>query len=325
MVCAQTKEDKGLQDRIGAGFLLANRYEIQNVAGKGGTSGVYKALDLLTGETVAIKLMSIPGGSGKAGRDLFRQEVVISRRLAHPNVVQVYDMGIDGETPFISMEYMEGRDLATVLREDGPLNAAEFLPIFRQLWTVLAHVHAKRVVHRDIKLANLRLMPNGTLKLMDFGIAQDLSDPRTVICAGTPGYVAPELMSGGFPSPQSDIYAAGLVCFELLTGRDALFEGGFMAGLAAIPGIPAELIQLLQRCIDFNTTRRPHSAASVLSEAAAILDEAAAPAPVAVAIRRAEATVQAVQSVHSRPRRLSRMERTPHQFQYRSSRYSRSA
>jgi serine/threonine protein kinase len=313
VVCAELTEQNSAVGPTFTGSLLANRYEILQLIGQGGTSLVYKALDRLTGDIVAIKLLSSGCGSDKSDRESFRQEVSIARKLAHSNIVRIYDLAVHDDACFISMELVEGRDLGAVLRDKRTLNGADFLSVFSQLWSALEHIHASGIIHRDIKLRNLMLTVEGKLKLMDFGIAQDLTNARTVIWAGTPGYIAPELLAGVQSTVRSDIYAAGLVCFELLTGNKPFLERRTDAqidALAAAAGIPSDLIRLLQRCIDPDPSRRPESAASILSEAAEIL-KAPARAPQRAPARRRPSAKRAIRSTH--------------QFNYRSAGCSRYA
>jgi serine/threonine protein kinase len=257
-------------DSLLPGSVFASRYEILQLIGKGGMSSVYKAKDQLTGDVLAIKVLPPAESSDQSLLESFRQEVVIARKLLHPHVVRIYDIGVAEGTRFISMEYLDGRDLALVLHEDGPLTPAEFLPIFRQLWTALDYIHSNQIIHGDIKLRNLVLGCDGTLKVMDFGIAQDLSKTRRTLWAGTPGYIAPELWAGDPPSQLSDIFAAGVVCLELLTGEKPRIDRNAPPTTNLAEQVSSSLAKLLHRCISSSPHDRPQSAASILDEASGI-------------------------------------------------------
>jgi len=261
-------------DSLTPGSLFADRYEILQLIGNGGMSSVYKAADRLTADVIALKVVPNEESSDPAIQESFRQEVVIARRLAHPNVVRIYDIGLEGMTRYVTMELIDGRDLAVLLNDRGPFRFSEFEPVFRQLWTALDYIHSHGIVHCDLKLRNLMLARDGTLKVMDFGIALALDDASPPAdWRGTPGYLAPELASGGAPSPASDIYAAGIACIELLTGRKPRDDGEFGEEL------PPDIRQLLKHLIDPNPEKRPHSAAAVLNEAEHFLKGAAVSMP----------------------------------------------
>ena len=225
---------------------------------------VYKVEDELSGDVLALKVLT-----SSEGADDFRKELLIGRRLGHTNVVRIYDIGVEGATLFITMELVDGQDLAVRLKENGPCRGAAFLSIFDQLWIALDHIHSRQIIHRDIKLRNLMLTRDGTLKMMDFGIAREFGDSRTlVIHSGTPGYLAPELLLGDTPGPLSDVYSAGVVCWELLTGKRPPRERLSLDEQAL--GIPAHVARLIERCVDHDPAKRPPSAAAVLREAAAL-------------------------------------------------------
>src|SRR5271166_4140568 len=213
------------EGRFLPGRLLAGRYRIIALLGKGGMGEVYRADDLTLGQPVALKFLP-----DEAARDLgllerFKNEVRIARRVSHPNVCRVYDVGdVEGHT-FFTMEYVDGEDLASLLRRIGRLPEDKALDIARQLCAGLAAAHAKGVLHRDLKPANIMLDGRGQVVITDFGLAGVADDIRgQEVRSGTPAYMAPEQLAGKEVSTRSDIYALGLVLYEVFTGKRAFSE-----------------------------------------------------------------------------------------------------
>src|SRR5580693_3230931 len=207
------------------GRLLASRYRIVALLGKGGMGEVYRADDLTLGQAVALKFLPDEAARDEGLLERFRNEVRIARRVSHPNVCRVYDVGeVDGHT-FFTMEYVDGEDLASLLRRIGRLPHDKALDIARQLCAGLAAAHAKGVLHRDLKPANIMLDGRGQVVITDFGlagVAEDIRGPE--VRSGTPAYMSPEQLSGKEVSPRSDIYALGLVLYEVFTGKRAFAE-----------------------------------------------------------------------------------------------------
>jgi serine/threonine protein kinase len=208
------------------GSLLSGRYEILDAIGHGGMGVVYKARDIDLDETVAIKVIRTDGTGKSTDLDRrFRSEIKLARRITHPNVCRIHDYNHAGHLTYIIMEYVPGTDLRHVLRQRGRLPAEEALAIVLQVAHGLEAVHRHGVVHRDLKTPNLMRTPDGTVKLMDFGIAKSLAGDATIGATatgqivGTPEYMSPEQASGGTVDARSDIYALGVVLFELLTGE----------------------------------------------------------------------------------------------------------
>lgn len=195
---------------------LANRYLIETELGRGGMGIVYRGFDSRLNRPVAIKVLS---SSELTNEDRTRllAEAQAAAQLNHPNVVTVYDaLEADGQ-PFIVMEYIEGRTLRSIPRP----TLQESIDYVRQICSALAHAHSKGIIHRDLKPENALLTPTGTVKLMDFGLARHVDSPRvtsTGTLMGTFAYMAPELIEGAAPSPQSDLYALGVMLYEFLTG-----------------------------------------------------------------------------------------------------------
>ncbi|MFB3138640.1 MAG: serine/threonine-protein kinase, partial [Phycisphaerales bacterium] len=202
--------------RFASGTLLAERYRIVAPLGAGGMGEVYRADDLTLGQVVALKFLPQRCCGDAAWLARLRNEVRLARGIAHPNICRVYDIGeADGEH-FISMEYIDGEDLASLLRRIGRLAKDKALQIARQLCAALAAAHERSVLHRDLKPANIMLDGRGQVRITDFGIAaltEQVNKQETVI--GTPAYMSPEQLAGTNVSVRSDIYSLGLVLYEI--------------------------------------------------------------------------------------------------------------
>src|SRR5499427_8442956 len=211
------------EGRFLPGRLLAGRYRIIALLGKGGMGEVYRADDLTLGQPVALKFLPEEAMRDEGLLERFRNEVRIARRVSHPNVCRVYDVGeVDGHT-FFTMEYVDGEDLASLLRRIGRLPADKALEIARQLCAGLAAAHAKGVLHRDLKPANIMLDGRGHVRISDFGLAVFADERREPhVIAGTPAYMAPEQLDGRGATIRSDVYALGLILYEIFTGQVAL-------------------------------------------------------------------------------------------------------
>jgi serine/threonine protein kinase len=200
------------------GTLLAQRYRIVHFLGRGGMGEVYRADDLLLGQSVALKFLPAASTTSASLLSRFRNEVRTARQVSHPNVCRVYDIGeVEGLT-YLSMEYVDGEDLASLLRRIGRLPQEKGLEIARQLCAGLAAAHDKGVIHRDLKPANIMLDGRGHVRITDFGIAGVAEQIRD-IRSGTPAYMSPEQLAGKEVTPRSDIYALGIVLCELFTGK----------------------------------------------------------------------------------------------------------
>ena len=198
------------------GQVLINRYRIDAELGKGGMGIVYRGHDILLDREVAVKLISNKG-LGTEGRARLLVEARSAARLNHQNIVTIYDAVDEEETPFIIMELVDGQTLRTI-PAPGVEDCIEYA---RQICAALAHAHGKGIIHRDLKPENAMLTPQNIVKLMDFGLARSNNSPHVTasgVIIGTLSYIAPELIEGGEPSPQSDLYALGVMLFELLTG-----------------------------------------------------------------------------------------------------------
>jgi serine/threonine protein kinase len=264
------------EGRFLPGALLAGRYRIVALLGRGGMGEVYRAHDLTLGQEVALKFLPEVAARNPAALARFYNEVRIARQVSHANVCRVYDLGeVDGQ-PYLSMEYVDGEDLGSLLRRIGRLPSDKAVEIARQLCAGLAAAHAKGVLHRDLKPANVMLNGRGHVVVTDFGLAA-LADeiPGEEIRNGTPAYMAPEQLAGREVTVQSDIYSLGLVLYEIFTGKRA-FEASTLAELVRLhsettPVSPSTLVKELDpavesailRCLDPEPSNRPSSALAV--------------------------------------------------------------
>jgi eukaryotic-like serine/threonine-protein kinase len=202
--------------------VLAERYRIEGEVGRGGMGRVYRATDTLLGRTVAVKVLDPDHASDPSFVDRFRREARAAARLNHPNVVSVYDTGSDDGVHFIVMEFVEGRTLAEVLAQEGPLPAERAADVAKHVADALSFAHAEGLVHRDIKPGNVMITPRGEVKVMDFGIARLTTAhtiTQTATVFGTAAYLAPEQAQGLRVDGRADIYALGVVLYEMLAGR----------------------------------------------------------------------------------------------------------
>ncbi len=256
--------------------MLAGRYRIVSMLGKGGMGEVYRADDLTLDQAVALKFLPESVADNPDAIDRFRNEVRIARQVSHANVCRVYDLGeIDGHY-FLSMEYVDGEDLGSLLRRIGRLPTDKALEIARKLCAGLAAAHEKGVLHRDLKPSNVMLDSRGQVLLTDFGLAGlagqiDGAEVRN----GTPAYMAPEQLAGEEVTVRSDIYSLGLVLYEIFTGK-LPFESDTLAGLirartTTAPESPATLVKdldpaverVILRCLEAKPANRPSSALAV--------------------------------------------------------------
>lgn len=216
------------------GTILNQRYEILAMIGGGGMSLVYRARDLQTYKIVAIKVLRDQYASDPTFIARFRREGVSVAGLDHPNIVKVFSVSQDGDIYYLVMEMVEGMDLKQVLQEKGPYSPRVFYPMMAQICDAIAYAHDKGIVHRDIKPHNIILRPDGQVKVTDFGIARAASEAtmtHTGSIMGSVHYLAPEQAKGEIADTRSDIYALGVLLYELLTGR-LPHEGESAVGVA---------------------------------------------------------------------------------------------
>ena len=262
--------------RFPPGTLLADRYRIVGLLGRGGMGEVYRADDLKLGQTVALKFLPEKLQHDASRLDRLLAEVRLARQVSHPRVCRVYDIGETEGQHFLSMEYVDGENLASLLHRIGRVPEDKAVDIARQICAGLAAAHAQGILHRDLKPANVMLDGEGHVRLTDFGLAA-LADSvdATDVKAGTPAYMAPEQFAGREVTVRTDVYALGLVLYELFTGR-AAFAGGtsdemLRAREESPPTSPGRIVEGLEpsvervilRCLESDPRMRPSSALAV--------------------------------------------------------------
>jgi serine/threonine-protein kinase len=253
---------------VAQGDVLSGRYRLVSAVAAGGMGTVYVADDERLGRQVALKLLkdSLAGDARFAER--FKREARAAAALSHPNVANVYDYGVDDDCHYIVMELAPGRDLAQVLREEGPLEPRRAAALAAQIATALGHAHSAGLIHRDVKPANALIDDRDHVKVTDFGIARAAGESTltaTGTILGTAAYLSPEQAQGTKVDPRSDIYSLGIVMFEMLTG-EVPFPGDSAVSVAmkhiaedvpapssVRPGVPDELDEIVLRA----TARAP--------------------------------------------------------------------
>jgi eukaryotic-like serine/threonine-protein kinase len=260
---------------------LSSRYELSDRLGSGGMSNVYRATDRTLERTVAVKILAEHLSDDERFVARFRREALAVAKLIHPNIVQVYDTGIDEGRHYIVMEFVDGRSGAQILQRQGPLDAETAAEIGVQACAGLDYAHRRGIIHRDVKPGNLMIVggPVGggpmTIKLTDFGIARALEQTRITqvgSVVGTAAYLAPEQVRGEEATPATDVYALGVVLYQFLTGR-LPYEGSTLAELAVrqqnerpLPpstyndDVPGTLGGAVLRALEGDTARRYASA-----------------------------------------------------------------
>jgi serine/threonine protein kinase len=204
-------------------YLLNKRYRLLSPLGAGGMAVVYKAQDLALGRLVAVKILREPLTNDPDFLARFQQEARAAANLAHPNIVTVHDFGRDGGRNYIVMEYIEGKDLKTLIKEGSPFKPDRALDIAIQICAGIGYAHRAGLVHCDVKPQNILVTPDGRVKVTDFGIARALATLQpgetTDVVWGSPQYYSPEQAAGEAPTPASDVYSIGVVMYEMLAGR----------------------------------------------------------------------------------------------------------
>src|SRR5438876_2692591 len=204
------------------GTLLGSRYQILKILGQGGMGAVYQARDQELDRIIALKLIRPELASNPGILQRFKQELILSRHVTHENVVRIFDLGEAEGTKFITMEFVEGEDLRSVLRHHGKFSAKEAVTIIQQICRALEAAHAEGVIHRDLKPQNIMRDPHGRIVVMDFGLARSLEFDgmtQTGALVGTLEYMSPEQALGTVLDQRSDLFAVGLIFYELLTGK----------------------------------------------------------------------------------------------------------
>jgi len=213
-----TPRPRAPDGQFAPGAIIASRYRISGILGAGGMGEVFRADDLTLGQQVALKFLPAKFAHQPVFLARLRDEVRLGRLVTHPNVCRIYDIVEWEGAQFVAMEYVEGEDLARLLKRIGRFAQDKAADIARGLAAGLLAAHAKGVLHRDLKPANVMIDSLGA-RIMDFGLALNAGDQHDGVIAGTPAYIAPEQLEGVQASVQSDLYALGLVMYELITGR----------------------------------------------------------------------------------------------------------
>jgi hypothetical protein len=267
------------------GTTIAGRYRIVSPLGKGGMGEVYRAEDLKLGQTVALKFLPRSLAQSENALERFTREVRLARQVSHPNVCRVFDIGeiTDSENvgertvhTFLTMEFVDGEDLASLMRRIGRLPPDKAVEIGRQLCAGLAAAHEHSIIHRDLKPANIMLDGRGHVRITDFGLAGLAAEIKgDAARAGTPAYMSPEQFGGGELSAKSDLYSLGLVLYEIFTGKRP-FDAPTMEEMARLrdrsaPTAPSQFVKELDpliervilRCLEKDPAKRPASALQV--------------------------------------------------------------
>lgn len=264
-----------------AGTILGERYEILQRLGEGGMGAVYKARDNELDRLVALKVIrpELAGHPDILRR--FKQELILARQVTHKNVIRIFDLGMADGRKFITMDYIEGRDLKSLLVERGKLPAAEAVPIVQQICRGLEAAHIEGVVHRDLKPQNIMLDANGRVWVMDFGLARSMDlvgMTRTGALMGTPDYMSPEQARASKVDARSDIFSLGIIFYEMLTGQLPFKADTMMATLlkrvqekavppsTVDPAIPQDLSRIVMKCLEVDVGRRYQSTGEMLGQ-----------------------------------------------------------
>ena len=256
------------------GAIIAGRYRLVSLLGRGGMGEVYRADDLTLDQSVALKFLPAGVASDADRLAQFHAELRIARQVSHKNVCRLYDLGDHEGRRFLTMEYVDGEDLATLLRRIGRLPQDKAVDIARQLCAGIAAAHERGVLHRDLKPANVMIDGDGNVRITDFGLAVAAGDVG-VSRAGTPQYMAPEQLTGGSASVKSDLYALGLILFEMFTGKRVFEAKTFQELLklhesrtitnpsSMVRDLEPAIERVILRCLERDPADRPGSALAV--------------------------------------------------------------
>jgi eukaryotic-like serine/threonine-protein kinase len=311
-----TKTLETTTDELARGIVFAGRYEIIEELGAGGMGRVYRAHDTKLNEEVALKLIKPEIAADKKTVERFHNEIKIARKISHKNVCRTHDLHQEGKTLFLTMEYVRGEDLKSLIHRTKTLSAGTALSIARQVAEGLGEAHKLGITHRDLKPGNIMIDKDGQAKIMDFGIARSLAGGGTTAegaIVGTPEYMSPEQVEGKPSDPRADIYALGIILFEMVTGQ-VPFEGETPFSIAnkqkselppvpkkLAPQIPEGLSRLILRCLEKDKAKRYQTADELITDIAAVED--ALPTTERVASRRRTITHREV-TVKFEPRKL---------------------
>ncbi len=263
------------------GVVFGGRYEILTVLGQGGMGAVYKARDRELDRLIALKVIRPELATDPAILQRFKQELILARNITHKNVVRIYDLGEADGIRFISMEYVDGEDLRTLVRHAGKLSPKEAIAVVEQVCRALDAAHSEGVIHRDLKPQNIMRDKHGRVVVMDFGLARSLGDSgltQTGAIVGTLEYMSPEQALGTTLDQRSDIFSVGLIFFELLTGKAPYKADTAIASLMkrtredaqsasdVDASVPRSLSAIVGRCLEREPANRYHSAVELLQQ-----------------------------------------------------------
>ena len=261
------------------------RYRIEALLGTGAMGEVYRAHDPAIDRLVAIKVVRpelVAGSGGAQLLERFRREARAAGRRFHPNIVAIWDFGDDNGTPFLVMELVEGQSLDQLIKSSGPLAQDRSVAIITQVLSALGFAHASGIVHRDIKPSNIMVLPGDQVKVADFGIARLETSEFTIVgdLLGTPAYMAPEQLSGGPIDPRTDLFATGVILFEMLTAVKP-FRGKSITEIISFmekrgpediralnPAVPEAMKRVIAKSVAFDPAQR-YADAAVFSKAVA--------------------------------------------------------
>jgi serine/threonine protein kinase len=266
---------------LATGSTFARRYQVIEELGRGGMGRVYKVFDTKINEKVALKLIKAEIASDRETLERFSNEMKLARKIGHRNVCRMFDLGEADGLHFLTMEYVHGEDLKSMVRMSGTLSIGAVLSVGKQVADGLAEAHRLGIVHRDLKPQNVMIDKGGNAKIMDFGIARSIREkgitgPSMMI--GTPEYMSPEQAEAKEVDERSDIYSLGIILYEMATGR-VPFEGETALSIAMKhqgeapkdprglnPAIPEDLSGLILKCLEKDKAKRYAGAAEVRSE-----------------------------------------------------------
>src|SRR5260370_25243239 len=306
-VTLRPSSEAATKGQLEPGSMLGERYEILQLLGQGGMGAVYKARDIELERTVALKVIRSDLASTPEILRRFKQELILAREGTHRNVIRICDLGKASGVRYITMEYVEGRDLRALLHDKGKLTPEEAVPIFLQIAAALDAAHHAGVVHRDLKPQNIMVDKDGRVYVMDFGVARSLDTPgmtQTGALMGTPEYMSPEQAKGMKADARSDLFSMGIIFYEMLSGASPFKADTAMATMfkrtqeRAVPlaeagsGVPVVLSDIVAKCLEIDPEKRFASARGVAQQFEIWLGPSAGsstgllPAPPTAAIRK---------------------------------------